>query len=138
LGSNIGCTTSNAEAVQQAARSPKVHKMSEELYVVAFDYNKNYAGRNQFGKIRTTIAGDGVLMTLSCAQALVDKFKSKYPGVKVVEILRNDRDELPAQSLAELGEIAGLDTLAEVVRKLVNDGFSRQDILATVNHAVNG
>jgi len=112
--------------------------MSEELYVVAFDYNKNYDGRDLSGRIRTTVAGDGVLMTLPCAQALVEKFKQKYPRVRVVEILRNDRDELPAESLAELGEIAGLDTLAEVVRKLVNDGFSRQDILSTVNHAVNG
>lgn len=112
--------------------------MREELYGVAFDHNKNYAGRDQFGQIRTTIAGDGVFMTMSCAQALVDKFKPKYPRVKVVELLRNGRDELPAQSLAELGEITGLDTLAEIVRKLVNDGFIRQDIAATVNHAVNG
>ena len=51
--------------------------MSEDLYGVAFDFNKNYNGRDQFGKIRTTVAGDGVFMTLSCAQALVDKFKSK-------------------------------------------------------------
>ena len=112
--------------------------MSEELFGVAFDYNKNYNGRDQFGRIHTTIAGDGIFMTLACAQALVDKFKPKYPRVKVVELLRNGRDEQPAQSLAELGEIAGLDTLAEVIRKLVNDGFTRQDIAATVNHAVNG
>ena len=112
--------------------------MSKELYGVSFNYNENYNGRDQFGKIRTTIAGDGVFMTLDCAQALVDKFKAKYPAVKVVELLRNGRDDLPATSLAELGEVAGLDTLAEAVRKLVNDGFSRQDILAAVNHAVNG
>jgi hypothetical protein len=112
--------------------------MSEELYGVSFNYNQNYNGRDQFGRIRTTVAGDGIFMTLACAQALVDKFKSKYPGVKVVELLRNGRDEEPAQSLAELGETAGFDTLSEVVRKLVNDGFSRQDILAAVDHAVNG
>jgi hypothetical protein len=112
--------------------------MSEELYGVAFDYNKNYAGRDQFGKIRTTVAGDGVLMTFSCAQALVDKFKPNYPRVKVVVLLRHDRDDLPATSLAELGEVAGLDTLAEVIRKLVSDGFSHQEIMATVNRAVNG
>jgi hypothetical protein len=137
LGSDIGGTTADAKAVQQAARSPKVHKMSEELYGVAFNYNKNYNGRDQFGGIKTTVAGDGVFMTLACAQALVNKFKTKYPGVKVVELLRAERDELAATSL-ELGEIAGLDTLAEVVRKLVNDGFSSQDILGTVNRAVQG
>jgi hypothetical protein len=112
--------------------------MSEELYGVAFSFNKNYNGRDQFGRIRTTVAGDGVLMTLACAQALVTKFKSRYPEVRVVELLRNNRDELPAQSLADLGEIAGLDTLAEAVRKLVNDIFNRQDVLAAVEHAVNG
>jgi hypothetical protein len=112
--------------------------MSEELYGVAFDFNRNYAGRDQFGKIRTTIAGDGILMTLECAQALVDNFRSKYPAVKVMELLRNGRDEEPARSLAELGEVAGPDTLAEIVRKLVNDGFSRQEILAAVERAVNG
>jgi len=112
--------------------------MSEELYGVAFDYNKNYNGRDQFGKIRPTIAGNGVFMTLSCAQALAEKFKPKYPRVKVVELLRNGRDEQAVQSLAELGEIAGQDELAVTVRKLVNDGFSGQEILAAVNRAVNG
>ena len=112
--------------------------MSEELYGVAFNYNQTYNGRDQFGRIKTTVAGDGIFMTLDCAQALVDKFKQKYPRVKVVELLRNGRDEQPVESLADLGEVAGLDTLAEVVRKLVNDGFSRQDTLAAVEHAVNG
>jgi hypothetical protein len=112
--------------------------MSEDLYTVAFNYNKNYNGRDQFGRIKTTTAGDGILMTLSCAQALVERFKPKYPRVKVVELLRNGRDEQPAQSLSELGEFAGLDTLAEAVRKCINEGFTSQDILATVNHAVNG
>ena len=112
--------------------------MSEELFGVSFSCNRNYAGRDQFGKIRTTVAGDGVFMKLACAQALADKFKLKYPGVKVVELLRNGRDEEPVQSLAELGEVAGLDTLAEFVRKLFNEGFSRQDILTAVDHAMNG
>jgi hypothetical protein len=112
--------------------------VSEELYGVSLDYNQNYDGRDQFGKIRTAKAGNGIFMTFTCAQALVDKFKTKYPRCKIVELLRYGRDEQPVQSLAELGEIAGLDTLAEVVRKLVNDGFSHQAILVTVNHAVNG
>jgi len=108
--------------------------MSEELCGISFNYNKNYNGRDHSGRIKTTVAGDGIFMTLDCALAIVDKFKQKYPQVKVVELLRNGRDEEPAQSLAELGEIAGLDALAEVVRKLVNDGFSRKDILAAINH----
>jgi len=111
--------------------------MSEELYGVSFNYNKNYDGRDQCGKIQTTVAGDGVFMTWACAQALVEKFKLKYPGVKVVELLRHERDEAPATSLADLGEIAGLDELAVTVRNLVNDGFSNQDILSTVNRAVD-
>jgi len=110
--------------------------MSEELYEVAVDFNRHYAGRDQFGRIRLVFAGAGTLMTIACAQALVDKFKSKYHRAKIVEVLRNDRDDLPATSLAELGEIAGLDTISEFAQKLISDGFSREDILAAVNRAV--
>jgi hypothetical protein len=133
----VDCRVSRNDSVEEIL-GDGVPKMNEELYGVAFDYNKNYNGRYQFVKLRTTIAGDGIFMTLSCAQALAEKFRPKYPRVKVVELLRNGRDEQPAQSLAELGEIAGLDTLAEVVRKLINDGFTHQDIAAAVNHAMNG
>ncbi len=118
----------------------------ENLYGLAFSSNANYSGRDQFGRIRTTQNGDGAFMTKECAEQLYQKFvkfknddgKQRYPFLRVVELLRGDRDAMAATSLAELGEVEGLDELSQVVRKLLTDGHSVTDIMAAVNLAVQG
>lgn len=78
--------------------------MEEQLYGVRLVGIKNYNGRDPEGRIKLTVAGAGVLMTLDCATALVKKLKSKYRDAEVVNLWRDGRDDLTATCLKELGE----------------------------------
>ena len=53
--------------------------MTEQLYGVAVTFNRNYAGRDEHGVLKLSASGGGVLMTLSCAEALTKALKSEFP-----------------------------------------------------------
>jgi len=112
--------------------------MSEGLCGVSLGYSKNYNGRDQSGRIKLTVAGDGRLMTKACAEALCRVLKSKHPNVRVVELLRGERDELAAESLSDLNEASGIADLTQAVKQCIGEGVSRQEILAVVTTVVQG
>lgn len=110
--------------------------MNEELYTVSFGLDRNYNGRNkENGKIRIAPAGCGTLMDKATAEALCRVLRPKYPTAKVVEIFREERDDLAAHSLTDLGEDTGLNDLTELVERLLAQGFSQDDILLSVAKA---
>jgi hypothetical protein len=93
--------------------------MEEQLYGVSFG-RQNYQGRDEHGQIKLTRSytpSDGRLQ------------------VRVIELLRGERDELTAESLADLGETTPLDVLVEAVKDCIRFGNTPQDILAAVNKA---
>jgi hypothetical protein len=102
-----------------------------------------YEGRDQHGQIKIGKSPNAAaMMTEEVAQELVAKLKEKYPLSEVTELICNERDELTATSLAELGEAEGatasvpegklptsIDALQRAIRKCLGEGFSRKVIL---------
>jgi hypothetical protein len=76
----------------------------EETYLVAVKVGKNYNGRDRDGKLRFAIHFGGIQMTKACAEQLADKLRAEYPQVQIQEAIWDNRDELIATSLADLGE----------------------------------
>lgn len=111
--------------------------MTEELFTVQFDWDKNFNGRDENGRIRMARAGGGVLMDRTTAEALCRVLRPKFPTVRPVQIWREDRDDLVAHSLADLNEGADLSDLTEVVEQLVAQGFDREDILRKCNEVLD-
>ena len=113
--------------------------MSDQLYGVSLgSVNQNYNRRDADGVIRLTIAGDGALMTGACAETLVKKFKPKYPKAYVVPVIRGERDELVAESLADLGELTPLEELRRAVTDCVSFSNTSEEILAVVREVIRG
>jgi hypothetical protein len=97
--------------------SPRETKMNRIEYGVRLGWTVNvdgrtvpyyggfYEGRDQHGQIKIGKSPSAAaMMTEEVAQALVAKLKEKYPLSEVTELICNERDELTATSLAELGE----------------------------------
>jgi hypothetical protein len=97
---------------------------------------ENYNGRDTNGQIQITRFGDGKLMTQTCAEEFCKVLRVKYPQVRVVELNRGDRDELAAETLADLGEQTPLETLAQAVKDCVRFGNSHEQILTAVEASV--
>ena len=113
--------------------------MGDQLYGVSLGgANQNYNRRGSDGVIRLTQAGDGALMTRTCAETLVRKFKPKYPKAHVVEVLRGERDELVAESLADLGEVTPLDQLLYAVKSCISFGNTGEEMFAVVREVIGG
>src|SRR5258706_15967376 len=110
--------------------------MNNELFGVALQLSQNYNGRDQYGTIQRVMRGQGVLMTKDCAEKLCRILKHDHPGAHVVPLLRGDRDEMAATSLAELGEAVGLDKLAVVIEQCVVQGFSAEEIILKCQNAI--
>ena len=112
----------------------------EELYGVTKGRGKgNYDGRDSSGQVRwTPFPGlDGRLMTKACAESLLRILKRQYPQVEVTELFRsNERDELRAETLDDLGEKPPVDVLANAVKDCLSFGMTQQDILAVVGTAL--
>jgi hypothetical protein len=53
-------------------------------------------------------------------------------------VLRGERDELVAESLADLGEITPLDQLHVAVKSCVSFGNTSEEILAVVREVIRG
>ena len=115
----------------------------EELYGVALGFSKEYAGRDANDRIKFTFPGAGRLMTLDCAEKLVERLKnirvtvnengkkvekSQFPSVRVVTMLRGERDEVVATSLQELGE-DHLGTVTRALKLALENGVSKQEVL---------
>jgi hypothetical protein len=106
-----------------------------QLYGISFGLN-NYNGRDKNGSIQVTRFGDGRLMTRSCAETFCKVLQIKYPQARVVELYRNDRDELAAETLADLGEQTPLEILTLAVRDCIRFGNTREQIITAVEASV--
>jgi hypothetical protein len=111
--------------------------MQEELFGVGLNLAQNYGGRDQYGQVKRSIAGQGVLMTRECAEKLCAILRHEFPQARIVRLYRGDRDEISAQTLEELGERAGLDKLALVVHQCLNQGFSAEEIAAKCRDTID-
>src|ERR1700756_4164982 len=93
-----------------------------------------YEGRDQHGQIK--IGKDpnrAAMMTQEVAEQLIERLKTRYPLSEIAELICNERDELTATSLAELGEAStSVAVLQEAIKQCVADGMSRQDIVAVL------
>jgi hypothetical protein len=111
--------------------------MTEPLYGVTFDGRQNYNGRDENGLIKMTRFGlDGRLMTKDCAEQLCKVLQIKYPQARVIDLLRNDRDEITAESLADLGEQTPIQQLQQLVREAVRFGNTREQIITAVESSI--
>jgi hypothetical protein len=111
--------------------------VSEQLYGVSFGHNCNYNGRDGNGLLQMTRFGlDGRLMMKSCAEDLCKILQIKYPQARVIELNRGDRDEIAAQSLADLHEQTPLEHLGQAVRDCVRFGSTREQISVAVESSV--
>lgn len=111
--------------------------MTEQLYGVSFSPRQNYLGRDKNGVlVFSNFSLDGRLMTRECAEDLCKLLRSKYPNVSVVELLRGEKDELVANSLADLGEETPIQQIKRLVREAVSYGSSREQILVAVESEI--
>ena len=103
--------------------------MQEELYGVVLDGSKEYAGRDLHGRIKYTVPDAGLFMDRDTAEKLTERLKAAgFKSARVVTMLRGERDEIAATSLAELGE-DHLGTLTRAIKLALENGVSKQEVL---------
>ena len=97
-----------------------------------------YQGRDAQGTIKLTRhANLAAMMDEQTAKLLIEKFKVRYPHSEITDVIRGERDDLTASTLAELGEapsdrvaqLPSVVALKQALQKCIADGVSRRDIL---------
>jgi hypothetical protein len=104
-----------------------------------------YQGRDAQGTIKLTRhANLAAMMNEQTAKRLIEKLKVPYPHSEIASVIRGERDDLTATTLAELGEappahilqLPSVAILKQALEQCLAAGVSRKDILLLVPEAI--
>jgi hypothetical protein len=75
-------------------------------------------------------------MTEQLAKKVLHRVLSKYPKSTIEDALSMDQET--KSELHQIGFVNSLEAVRESIRDAIADGFSREEVLAVCNYAVNG
>lgn len=104
-------------------------------YGVTIDGIHQYDGRMPDGRIKVSLGGK--LLTKECAENLARLLRLKHKSARVVELTRSGEDYPAIESIQQLGETLPVNAVYSAVRDALRFGDSKEEILATVQKALN-